>query len=71
MPAGWILFVLLRCATLSGWRRAHDALAKPAHRIAGWGLVALALAAAGTVAALGLLFRLALKSRLKTRFRRR
>ncbi len=56
MPAGWILFVLLRCVTLSGWGRAHDALAKPAHRIAGWGLGALA--AAGIVAALVLLFRL-------------
>ncbi len=34
---------------LSGWRRANDALAKPAHRIAGLGGL-LALAAAGTVA---------------------
>lgn len=47
---------LWRCVTLSGWGRAHDAFAKPAHRIACWGLVALA--ATGTVAALVLLFRL-------------
>ncbi len=54
MPAGWILFVLLRCVTLSGWGRTHDALAMPAHRTAGWGLVTLA--AVGTIAALVLLF---------------
>ncbi len=47
----------LRDPHSAGWRRAHDALAKPAYRIAGLGGL-VALAAGGTFAALVPLLRL-------------